>query len=82
MALNKPELLDCLSDAKVKIKKLIEENNFLIHQQAELKAIAEKSGSEKAEFKTKCIIQEEEINKLNSMLKSLKVINDERKKLK
>jgi len=68
--------LDILTKSFNKLK---EYNDFLIRQQAELKAMAEKAGSEKAEYQVKCMLQEEEIEKLNNELKNLKVIKNGRK---
>lgn len=77
--MTKLELLKYIQKLTHMIKSLQEENKHLLLMQGELKAIAEKTGSEKAILYRTTIKLEEECNKLSSSLTSLKVINNEKK---
>jgi len=80
--MNKVELFRYVQSIENKNKALVDENAFLLHQQDELKKLAEKSGSEKAVIHSKFILLEEEHRKLQCKLDGLTVIKNERKKSK
>jgi len=80
--MNKTEMLNHIKLLEGENESLKHNNDFLLQQQNELRAMVEKAGSEKAVYQVKCIHQEEELNKLNSSLTNLRVINNERNKSK
>ena len=69
-----------IQDLMEKNSKLVRENEFLKKQHCELKAMAEKSGSEKAVIQSKFFLLEEEHRKLQNEMSRLKVIKNGKNK--